>query len=226
MLGHIAADPDRALVACYEVLARWRELLSRQSPALSAEAAIGLFAELVTLQRIVRADSARRIDCWAGPTGASHDFVSPDVHLEIKASRRREGRFVEIHGAEQLAAGTGRSLFLVYNRVEVAEQGRTIAAVVEELRAEGVDQPMLSSLLRRAGWDGAEGAADAYVIGETRTYSVDADFPKVVPMSFSGGGVPPGVLRLRYEIDLTGEPPRPLSAAEDEALIRHIAGRP
>ncbi|MDT5014774.1 MAG: hypothetical protein QOD39_934 [Mycobacterium sp.] len=226
MLDRIADAPDRAVVVCQDVLGRWRELLERRSASLTAEAAAGLFAELVTLPRLVNLDPARRVDCWTGPTGATHDFVTPDLHLEVKATRRREGRFVEIHGVEQLQKGNSE-LYLVYMRVEERDDGQRILDLVTELRSAVADNALLTSLLSRAGWDDTDKHAPliGYSIVEELFYRVDDAFPKIVPASFAHGGTPPGVLRVRYDIDLTGPVPQPLDDTARESLLKRMATR-
>jgi hypothetical protein len=59
---------------------------------------------------------------------------------------------------------------------------------------------------------------------ESRTYDASApEFPRITRSSFTNGDVPPGTLRFSYSIDLTNEPPSPLSASEVEEVIQAMA---
>jgi hypothetical protein len=58
---------------------------------------------------------------------------------------------------------------------------------------------------------------------ESRTYVVDADFPRIVPSSFSTGSVPERVMSLRYTIDLEGEPPYPINHMALDVVVNELA---
>ncbi|MDP9273871.1 MAG: PD-(D/E)XK motif protein [Chloroflexota bacterium] len=64
-----------------------------------------------------------------------------------------------------------------------------------------------------------------FEVRERRVYVVDDTFPRIVPSSFRQGSMPAGVMRLRYYIDLTNEPPAPISEQEVEDLLARLAAR-
>jgi hypothetical protein len=222
MLDAALAAPEQPATACRVVLDRWREFLgSERSPLLSEDRLVGLLAELLVLETVVGHDPHRRLDVWTGPSGAVHDLRRGDQALEVKGTHVREGRFIEIHGIEQLAAPEGGALHLTWFRFERDDTSPlSLPAAIRELRALGVDNVALTERLALAGYDAAhtgEYEQRRYRTVESRVYVVDASFPRVVPTSFASGAVPPGVLRLRYTVDLTNEPPTPLGdAAADE----------
>ncbi|MFP4512484.1 MAG: PD-(D/E)XK motif protein, partial [Acidimicrobiales bacterium] len=226
MAARIEAEPSSANRICHQVLGRWRELLHGRRPALGPEALTGLFGELHALHQVVERDPARRIELWTGPTGAPHDLTTPSAELEVKATRRREGRFVEIHGLDQLQPPEDGTLHLLYLRVEERDQGRTVSDLVESLRSLGVDSSRLDQLLDQSGWSEDEPDDDRLAIVEERMYLVDDSFPKIVPQSFVGGAPPDGVMQLRYTVDLTGPVPRCLQTRDHEFVLQRLASIP
>ncbi len=223
MVTEVAERPADSLTVCHQVLSRWRELLARPRVALGPEGVAGLFGELLVLGDIVAEDPASRIGCWRGPLGGKHDFIASSTGLEVKTTRRREGRFVEIHGAEQLEPNAGSSLFLEYVRVESQPGGSTVTDLILDLKESGVDGPQLDGLVARTGWQPSRDE-EPFVVVERRTYAVDDAFPRIVPSTFGAGTVPPGILRLRYEVDLTGDSPVPLDPQQIRTIIKRLAG--
>lgn len=225
MLDAAVASPEQPATACRVVLDRWREFLgAERSPLLSEERAVGLLAELLVLIGVLVHDPDRRLDVWAGPSGAAHDLRRGAHAIEVKGTQVREGKFVQIHGAEQLVAPEGGTLHLAWYRFERDDTSPlSLPAAVREIGGLGVDNLVLTERLALAGYDpvhAEEYERRRYRPVENRLYTVGPTFPRVVPSSFSEGAVPPGVLRLRYTVDLTNEPPEPLSEAEADAVHR------
>ena len=209
------------------VLERWRELLEREpsdEPGLTT--LTGLFGELWYLRQLVQRNPSA-LGVWMGPTGARHDFMAGDLALEVKATRTRHGRFFEIHGHEQLEAPTGVELYLGALKLELVPSGEhSIGDLINRVLNAGVDRSQLMMLLAQAG----VGPEDLDLCGrvrfrvlEDRVYIVASDFPRVVAASFVGGVVPAGVLRLVYQIDVTSEPPYPLSQSEVNDLYSRLS---
>ena len=59
-----------------------------------------------------------------------------------------------------------------------------------------------------------------FELRESALYSVDENFPRIIPSSFVNGSAPDRVLRLDYDLDLTTQPPAPLSSVETEAYLK------
>jgi hypothetical protein len=225
ILNEIAEAPSPASKAV-EVLNRWKELLSSASQrnVLTDEKIVGLMAELMCARDIARRDALRRLDSWTGPAGHQHDFFVGDVALEVKASTGREGRLVSISSIAQLDEAPGSKLYLAYHRFEPAKesQGSSLLEEVEATRDIGVDEAELNRRLAAVGFSYLD--VDHYldrrfVLKERRIYNVLGHaFPRITVSSFVNGVVPPGTLRLTYSIDLTNEPPLPLTEAEVNQL--------
>src|SRR5262249_39600495 len=143
-------DPSRT---CSRVLERWRELIEHQvAPHPGIERLIGVYGELWHLRELARR-SPSAVTAWTGPLGTRHDFMGPGGALEVKASQARRGRFVEIHGAEQLEAPSGGDLFLASMKVEllVVNSGERLIDVVNDLVELAIDRRLLLERLLQIG---------------------------------------------------------------------------
>lgn len=218
----IEREPSRAPTLPAAVLATWRRLLEGGSGP-SQEALVGLFGELLVLEAMVQADPSSRVDHWQVGAQAVHDFVRAGQAVEVKTTTVREGRRVEIHGIDQLAPPEGGSLHLVFLRLQVGDEGRSVGDLVKAVRSATYDQDHLDSTLRTLGWieDGA--APPRFKVVEQRWYRVDQAFPHLTKDVFVGSEVPEGVMSIRYSIDLSGAVPRPLSDSEQGEVLRMVA---
>jgi Putative PD-(D/E)XK family member, (DUF4420) len=216
-----ASDPARV---CHEVLERWRELLNRPDPRLlGPQQLAGLFGELLFVKELAERDPQHGIDAWTGPAKSQHDLTRGSLAVEVKTTTVREGRVVQIHGAEQLDAPSSGHLFLAFIRLDVEGNGTSVPQLVDEILNHGVERRTLFDLLAQAGYDPAKSQEyehPLFVARERRLYAVLDEFPRIVGETFARGRVPPGVLRLRYEVDLTNEPPSPL---DDQAVDRVLS---
>ena len=102
-------DLERAL---HVALDAFRGLLAR-APRLSEDQEIGLFGELVALDRLIDGvGETRALAAWLGPRSEEHDFVLGEADVEVKTTRS-ERRIHVIHGLGQLTPTPGRPLHLM-----------------------------------------------------------------------------------------------------------------
>lgn len=218
--------PGRADQSIRAILDRWRELLARERmEAPSLELLTGVHAELVVLLEMAEVSSTV-VDAWVGPDGERHDIVTPGGSIEVKGTRGRTGRQVEIHGLEQLAPLGEEELFLAYVGLERDPNGKSVLDLVELLEHHGCSSEGLHAGLLKVGISSEHHEAVREIrlsVRDRVTYRVDADFPRIIPATFPTGGLPPGVLSLSYTIDLTGETPRPMPAEDWRSACIHLA---
>lgn len=218
---------DRPDAGCRRVLDRWRELLDREADAASSvEKVIGVFGELFHLRELARIDP-RAVELWTGPTGSRHDFQGSGGSLEVKATQTRHGRFFEISSHDQLEPLPGLPLYLGCLKLErVGSGGSTLVDLITELTDLGADRGRINTLVAQAGMkpSDVEDGAPAFRVIEHRVYDVDATFPAVTSRSFIGRQLPAGVMRLRYLLDLSSEPPDPIPKAMLSEVFRAIVG--
>lgn len=215
------------VTVCRTVLERWRELLAQARGAkLGSDALSGLFAELVYVLRIVTLDPGA-FGVWRGPFKAPHDFARTTNALEVKATRSRIGRFCEVHGPGQLLPPPGGQLHLAFIRLEDVDTGASVPDLIEQISDCGISRQAFMEALAETGYDprdAEEYRRFRFRICEERVYLVDERFPRVIPASFTAGVVPNGVVDIVYRIDLSLEPPLPVSSMRVEEIIRTLAG--
>jgi hypothetical protein len=211
------------------VLHDWQELLRSLSlPRLDRGGIIGLFAELRVLETLMRRDPRRRTDCWTGPSRGRYDFQRGETVLEVKGSTARRGRPVVIHGLDQLEDPPNGLLHLCWLRLEVGiERGESLGHMVESLLDLVSDPVDLEQKLRNTGYDFS--TPEAYEKPlltelERRVYRVGQDFPRLTRADLKGGDLPRGVLAVDYQIDLSGDQPRPLEPSQTDALLDALVG--
>lgn len=212
---------------CSQVLERWRELLaSSRGTGISTEKLIGLYGELIYLRELV----SRRLislDCWKGPEGGKHDFSDGRLAVEVKTSMVRHGRVVSIHGHQQLEIPSDGELYFAVVKVEEgSETDLSVPDLVSSILSYGVSASELIDRLSKMGYfvvDTDTYRTRKYRVTENSLYSVDASFPKIISGSFIEGRMPAGVVRLDYQIDLTGEPPHPLTDSARTGVLDYIS---
>ena len=225
MVSAIVDDPTNSISVCQKVLSRWRQMLERRRAPLNYGDLVGLFGELHVLRRYIGRDPAHRLSAWVGPTGAVHDFQVHDLAVEVKSTTTREGRFAEIHGVEQLEPPPGRELALVFLRLRADDSGTSVAEIVDSIKGTGADAIQLDEIVAATGWEPSPDEP-RFVVTEELFYRVDAAFPRIVPGSFVSGALPAGLLRLRYDVDLTGAHPAPFDTVGSESVLDRLAGAP
>lgn len=129
----------------------WRAFLREIRSGLPRSEIVGLFGELLVLERLVDADPASLL-AWKAPDRGLHDFEREGQALEIKATLGPSS-VIHVSTLDQLDA-RGLSV-LVLVRVRLAEDvdGRTLEGVVEaianRLVAAGLRGEFRNRLLRR-----------------------------------------------------------------------------
>lgn len=218
-VGVVAANGPAVV---QEVLAEWRQLLSRAS-TLGASASIGVMGELEVLRAGLSAVGPTALDAWQGPLGAAHDFVTENWAVEVKTSTAREGRLCEIHGVEQLEPLSSGRLLLVWVALRQDPAGLTLYERVERVMDAGAPKQRLLELLGELGYihDPRSLPDERWVTREQLWFEVDDAFPRITTDSFADG-LPPGVQHLRYTVDLAAGPDA-LSAASVAALLPEMA---
>jgi hypothetical protein len=204
---HQGATPAEAVAG---TLARWRRFWgAAPDTALSAEELRGLFAEIWFLTFWLLPQGPGEIRHWLGPTGARHDFQWPATAVEAKATISARGQIHRVSGIDQLDPPSGGDLFLFSLRLrEELSAANSIVVLIERLLAElSADDDLLDLVetrLAQAGY--SEVHADRYrethyrIVNE-RLYHVRDNFPRLTASSFVGG-IPGGVERIEYDINL------------------------
>jgi hypothetical protein len=193
------------------VLSKWRRFWGQiPQPMLSREEQLGLFAEIWFLVEWLFPNLGHNaIMAWHGPWGSRHDFEWSDKSIEVKATTNIRGRIHKIHGLDQLSNPENGVLFLFSVSLR-DEHGAThnLPSLIEECRSHLADfdegLARLENGLAHLGYSPSfdnEYASLKLRVAESALFRVDADFPRLIPMSFTTG-IPSGIEKIDYEINL------------------------
>jgi hypothetical protein len=225
-LETVTSDPSKT---CRQVISKWRELLSRDPVNLpDRNSLIGIFGELWVLRTMTRLDSSA-VDLWVGPQGARFDFININNALEVKTTLQKTSRIVTIHGEKQLEPIEGSSLFLTVLKLEeIPVGGESIIDLVNCLIDSGIDRSVIFSKLINLNIT-ATNINDCsnlkFRLAEEKVFQVDEKFPTITTKAFKGDKMPNGIVDLTYQIDLSSEPPSPLSKIQTEEFYKTISHR-
>ena len=201
-------DLERAL---HVALDAFRGLLAR-APRLSEDQEIGLFGELVALDRLIDGvGETKALAAWLGPRAEEHDFVLGEADVEVKTTRS-ERRIHVIHGLGQLTPTPGRPLHLMSVQVTgagAAGNGETLPELIERIRRRlRSGRTDFDDRLTDCGWEDAQSdrlyTTRLLVRSEPRFYTVDEDFPAITSAGLSRIVTRPELVRsIDYRIDVT-----------------------
>lgn len=211
---HIEERGDDVLNAIRRAQQVFGQLLTKRT-LLSDERQVGLIGELCLLHAVIRDWGKKGFAAWVGPAGERHDFRFGTSEVEVKATTSA-ARKHRIHGAGQLEASPGRTLYVLSLQFELAGMGagETLPGRIQRLGRLLADDLQLTTVfegfLKRLGYQNAD--AELYM----RRYQfrsrpvlvpVDRNCPKITGAELKKG-VAPGTLSriggIEYEIDVGG----------------------
>ena len=210
----LATGRETAPEVVARVLAKWRRFWGQiPQQMLSWEEQIGLFAELwfLSVWLVPQVGAVEAVTRWRGPFGARHDFEWAGKSVEVKATTSTRGRIHRINGLDQLAPPEEGGLWFFSLRLR-EEAGATntlpmlIAACRAQLATEAETLSRFEHILEQAGYSPLHeeeyGKLRLRVV-EEGLFRVEENFPRLTGASFSNG-VPPGIERVEYEVNLGG----------------------
>lgn len=201
------------------VLDGFHELFAKAG-RLSGEQEIGLYGELLALERLVeRIGPAVAILAWLGPEAAEHDFALPLGDVEVKTTVG-ERRVHWIGGLGQLQPSPDRDLYLLSLQLTSAGAGpgRTLAELVTDVRVKlGSYASRADEELRRVGWrdETADHGLRRWRLRSSAVCVHVSQLPALTVAVLAAAGV--DVARIddvRYRIDVTGLPEASISTDE------------
>ncbi len=203
------ADEQKLLRVFLGRVRAWQEFMRKGMQPLGPEAEIGLIGELVALSAVIEAGVPAETACeaWVGPLDGRRDFELGTGGLEVKCTLAVSGFPARIGSLDQLDDTVRQPLFVGGVRLRQAASGQGLTDFVEGMkdivRGDAEAERLLSDRLIAAGYFDAH--ADSYsrrfVSVGLRLLLVVEGFPRLTP-----AGVPFGVMRASYEIDLDKVP--------------------
>lgn len=196
------------------ILTKWRRFWGHlPSAMLSREKQLGLFAELWFLSTwlVPRAGPVAAVQRWRGPFGARHDFEWQGYSVEVKETTSTRGVIHRINGIDQLVPPIDGELFLFSLRLrEEGGASNNLPTLVDSCRQQLAEHDDTScrfeSALVQLGYSSAHEEEYACVrlrVAGQGVYAVRDDFPRLTASQLSSG-VPAGIERVDYEINLAG----------------------
>lgn len=201
-------NPGDPLDAVRRTLRTWQWFWGVDPSGLSGEKAVGLFGELWFIDRW--APFPEGLNTWVGPTGYRHDFTTPALSIEVKATQVQGDGSVRhrIASLDQLTAPETGSLYLFsLQALRDPNASNTLPGLVARLRDRLGSRPdlvgLLDQRLAQAGWSPslADRHGQPYRVVAEELYRVEEGFPRLVRETFARG-IPPGVDDIAYTIDL------------------------
>ena len=209
----MAGGTETAAECVVRVLGKWRRFWGQAPRALlSREEQIGLVAELwFLLFWLIPLRGTSSTSTWRGPFGSRHDFEWQERSVEVKGTTSTRALIHRISSLSQLSLPDQGDLLLFSLRLREEGGGRnTLPGLVNVGR--NLLQPDPAALehfelaLLSSGYSPAhdeEYQRIRWRVVEELLFRVDDDFPRLTDDSFAGG-LPTGVERITYEINLSG----------------------
>lgn len=204
--------------AVSSIIRAWQSAWKPIVPVMSKTSQVGLFGELLTLERImIPALGPQSVHLWSGPAYERHDFVGETVHLEVKTTRKSRHEH-QISRLDQLGTPEGRKLVIVSILLEESVAGAESVAtkmdeVVDLIRANAEATDTFLAKMVQIGWSDEmrrSGQLLRFHLRDANIYVVDGTFPRLPPDFVC----PDGVVAITYTIDLANVP----SIGVDDAI--------
>lgn len=206
-----------------KTLEEWRALLQQALAEISRETVLGIVGELEIL-RTLSERSIEAIQCWAGPSGAVHDFVRGGRAIEVKATASVDGNSVRISNLDQLDPGTVPQLHLAVVHLKESADAASIDDRIAQLIELGVPAIELEQALGLLGYvrGMSEAVATRFEVRGIRWWIVADDFP-----GLRSSDIDPVRLRavghVSYDLMLAGTP-SPIADDQAEAMLTDWMG--
>ncbi len=184
----------------------WQDFMDRhREGVLPAESELGLFGELVLLERMLLAGVPPRLalDAWEGPRDGLHDFVLAAGGIEVKTTLTVGAFPAIVSSLEQLDESLRQPLFVAAIRLALDPSGKTLPEMANDVRVRLTDNhPVLEILEARLMQAGLVPTMVARYARRFRQASiaimaVEKSFPRL-----TRANVHPVIRKARYEIDL------------------------
>lgn len=141
---------------------------------------------------------------WESVTKGTYDITAGVDMYEVKTSKSKSSRDVEINSALQLdTTNLQANLYLARCQVEEMNYGDSIDSLYNDLIAAGYSSIQLDDYLDDCGfYKGSQDRNKKFIVHELTLYLVDANFPRITASSFVNGKIPDGIHGLTYKVDL------------------------
>ncbi len=210
------------------VLKEWKKLFVEDSSAFGYEKVVGLWGELHILNKLIDINEEKALSVWTGPIRGSHDFAGIDSSIECKTTTNKIVKNVHISSVYQLVPpGLDGTLTLAYVQIEErARDGKNLTSFIEETAKRLTHPDVFFEKLSHLGYERyvtkTAQTETAFGLCKESYYDVAGDFPRVVPISSTGGKIPADVEEISYTIDLRQSDKHLISPEIIQLRIQHL----
>ncbi|MEZ5595764.1 MAG: PD-(D/E)XK motif protein [Pseudomonadales bacterium] len=210
-------DSATAMAVTLAQLKRWKAFLSGRRTTMPPEQVRGLFAELQMMRSLYAARTTPpvAVDAWCGADRVQQDFIFGDEAIEVKSLSGRERNSVRISSEDQLESLTSSLYLAVCRLTEMPESDQSVSLndLVRQVEGELGDAQALEEFARKLSAYGYAPLHDydspRFTVSDLKTYRVEDGFPRLVR-----SGIPNGIARLSYDIELETIQPFECSSVE------------
>jgi hypothetical protein len=181
---------------------RWHDFLGRIRAGLSVEQRMGLFGELVFLQRVLEFNpTPLALDNWTGPQGGTRDFQFGYFDVEIKSVGKGKSR-IRISSEFQLDNNDVDSLFLKVFTLCDSDHGMSIsdlATSIFEILDPVAKLSFQSKLDSLGAVDLSRLDRDSWIVCDEVTFRIDDEFPSIRRSEISDA-----ISSVQYRLNIKG----------------------
>lgn len=219
-------DAAGALTVIGSRLSAWQACLKVRREGFGKHQIIGLFGELVILEKISNSIGFDRgISYWSGPERGIHDFEMGAFSIEVKTSLGLRGS-VSIGSLEQLDTAGISKLILCRVAVVADPNGIDLRAFVSRLRgiADSMGAGIRGEFDRRILLTGfidiesQEVSSNRFSVAAVEGYEVREGFPRLTKET-----VTPGVTSAEYQVDLANATKFLITAGAFDELLTELS---
>jgi hypothetical protein len=197
-----------------KVIELWKYFLGDiKKDKLSNEQIIGVFGELVLLERLIHEIGTNSINNWKANSDNDKtiDFVFDKTSIEVKTTQKPISQHV-IHGIDQLKINANQTKIILSLKVQITNNDNdsslysAIRKITELLKSDIEHLRLFLENLKKLGYDKSE---DQYYesikirLISGNFYIIDKDFPKLTSTELIKP-LDPRIKNVNYEINLEG----------------------
>jgi Putative PD-(D/E)XK family member, (DUF4420) len=192
----------------FQTIVNWAELFERSSRKdLTLQEAVGVWAELRAVQRVVGLTGDVNLNFWLGPRGLPHDIVVDDHALEVKGVTTSAISRITINGLSQLNPSPSRDLHIAVFQVRDEAGTISVSDMYENLIEMGVDRLKLMELILDEGMSPSSEWWDHKLsLVAEELFGVDEGFPRITTSLIQADFELTLIESLKYTIQIGGRP--------------------
>jgi hypothetical protein len=183
------------------ILKNFKNFFEKSKTELNQSNELGLFGELLFLDRLIQEKDEDVINFWMGPNRSRHDFEVLDIGYEIKSTLKQKNVSISISSEVQLEKNNLNELNLVLYTLEKNANGISLLELAQKLihKFSSVkNKTLYKANLLRLGFDIDNNINDQnYKVLKSNILKVEDDFPKITKSS-----IDKNIFDVKYKINI------------------------